>query len=243
VLHVLRRLASLVAATTVALTAFAIAAAPAGASAEESQFVSLTNSARSNNGLHSYAVASDLVSVARRHSQEMAAKHTIYHNSNLGSDVSGWQMVGENVGMGGSASSIHQAFMNSAPHRANILDHDFTQVGIGTAYDEKGVLYVTEVFRKPQGGSTYVAPKPAPKPAPTTTTTAPKTTYKPATTTTRTAPKPVAKPVVRKALPKADPRAQLAARLAAARTRAAKAAGNGAIDHVVTYVDVMSSLA
>jgi uncharacterized protein YkwD len=239
---VLRRLASLIAATTVAITAFAVVAPAAQASTEESQFVSLTNSARGSNGLHSYGVASDLVAVARRHSQEMAAKHTIYHNPNLASDVSGWQAVGENVGMGGSASSIHQAFMNSAPHRANILDRDFTQVGIGTAYDDKGVLYVTEVFRKPEG-STYTAP--APKPAPTTTTTRTRTSTRPVSTSVRrpatvrrtTAPKPVAKAVA-----KADPRAQLAARLAAARAKA-RATGVGALDHAVTYVDVMSALA
>lgn len=236
----LRRLASLVVASTVAITAFG--ATSAHASTEESQFVSLTNSARSQHGLHSYSVSSDLVAVARRHSQEMAAKHTIYHNPNLASDVSGWQAVGENVGMGGDAASIHQAFMNSAPHRANILDTDFTQVGIGTAYDDKGVLYVTEVFRKPEGGSTYVAPKPAPKPVSTTSPTRTTTRRTTAPTTRTTTVKPAAKPAA-KALVKADPRAQLARRLAEARARASKAVSHGAIDSAVTYLDVMTSLA
>lgn len=235
----LRRLASLVAATTIAVTAFAVAAPVANASAEESQFVSLTNSARSNKGLRSYTVASDLVTVARRHAQRMAASKSIYHNKNLGSEVSGWEAVGENVGMGGSASSIHQAFMNSTAHRANILDPDFTQVGIGTAFDADGVMYVTEVFRKPSG-STYVAPKPAPKPAPVVTSAprVPRPTYKPVTVT-----QPVAKPVVKPVAKPVDPRAALAARLAKARAVAAQAAAKGAIDHAVTYVNVMSSLA
>jgi hypothetical protein len=237
VLHVLRRLSSLLAATAVAVTAFAVAAPAAQASTEESQFVSLTNSARANRGLRSYTVASDLVAVARQHAQEMAAKHTIYHNPNLGSDVSGWQAVGENVGMGGSASAIHEAFMNSTAHRANILDTDFTQVGIGTARDEKGVLYVTEVFRKPYG-ATSTAPAPrtvAPQPRP-------RTTYRPVVRTT-TAAKPVAKPVVRKPAAKADPRAALAARLAKARALAAASGATGAVGHAVTSLGVMSSLA
>lgn len=237
----LRRLASVLVASTIVLTGFAAAAPAASASSTaESQFVSLANSARSNKGLRSYSVASDLVSVARRHAQRMASKGTIYHNSSLGSEVSGWQAVGENVGMGGSASSIHQAFMNSTAHRANILDSDFTQVGMGVAYDADGVMYVTQVFRKPTG-STYTAPAPAPKPR---ATTAPRTrtTYKPATTTTvakPAAPKPAAKPVVKRP----DPRAALNVRLARAHRVAATRAADSALEHAVVFVDVMGSLA
>jgi Cysteine-rich secretory protein family len=230
-----RRIASLVAATAVAVTAFA--ATSAQASTQESQFVSLTNSARSSAGLAGYSVASDLVSLARRHSQEMAAKHTIYHNPNLANDVSGWQMVGENVGMGGSVSSIHQAFMNSPAHKANILDHDFTQVGIGTAFDDKGVLYVTEVFRKPSGST---APAPAPA-----TTTAPKPAFHPvasSTTSYRPATKPATKPVARP-VAKPDPRAALLSRLENARRLAGHNAASGAVARAVTYSKVMASLA
>jgi hypothetical protein len=236
---VLRRVASFAVAVTVAVGALAAAAPAAHASSEESQFVSLTNSARGSRGMRSYAVSGDLVTVARRHAQRMAAKHDIYHNPNLGNEVSGWQAVGENVGMGGDASSIHQAFMNSAPHRANILDGDFTQVGIGTARDEKGVLYVTEVFRKPYGAA--AAPAPAPKPR---TVTKPRTAYRPVTRTTvrrvtaRPAAKPAARPVARKAV---DPRAAFNARLAKARVTAGKGSP-GALGHAVTYLQVMTTL-
>lgn len=235
----LRRLSSLIAATAVVAGAFAIAAPAAHASTEESQFVSLANHERTSRGLHGYTVASDLVALARKHSQEMAAKHSIYHNANLANDVSNWQAVGENVGMGGSASSIHQAFMNSAPHRANILDTDFTQVGMGTAYDDKGVLYVTQVFRKPMG-STSTAPAPKPTYAP-----KPKPTYHPvatAPTALRAASKPVAKPIVKAPAKKADPNAALRKRLAAARTVAASSSRPGALGQAVTYVSVMHTL-
>ncbi len=233
----LRRIASLVATTAVALGALTAAAPAAHAGTEESQFVSLTNSARANAGLSGYTVASDLVAVARKHSQEMAAKHTIYHNPNLANDVSGWQAVGENVGMGGSAPSIHQAFMNSAAHRANILDHDFTQVGIGTAYDSQGVLYVTEVFRKPAGST---APAPAPRPV---ATTAPKPAYQPVSTTTTAKPvaKPATRPVAKKASAKATAAALLAARLKAARA-VARHGATGAVGYAVTYLEVMNTL-
>jgi hypothetical protein len=241
---VFRRLASLVVATTVAVTGFAIAAPSASASSTaESQFTSLANSARSNKGLRSYSVASDLVAVARRHAQRMAASKSIYHNPNLGSDVSGWQAVGENVGMGGSASSIHQAFMNSAPHRANIVDTDFTQVGMGVAYDADGVMYVTQVFRKPAGSSsTYVAPAPKPRP---TATARPRPAYRPAATVVAKRPvaKPAARPVAKPVVKRPDPRAALANRLARARAVAASRAADTALEHAVVFVDVMGSLA
>ena len=235
----LRRLASLVASTAVALTALAAAAPAAHASTEESRFVTLTNAARANAGLHGYSVATDLVSIARRHSQEMAAKHTIYHNPNLANEVTNWYAVGENVGMGGTADSIHQAFMNSPAHKANILDHDYTQVGIGTARDSSGVLYVTEVFRKPEHVTTTTT-------APKTTTTTTRTRSTTPTTTTHTATfRPVSTAVAPKATtPKAvSPRVALDRRLAAARKIAAANNGAGALGRAVAYLNVMSSLA
>jgi peptidoglycan hydrolase-like protein with peptidoglycan-binding domain len=82
----------------------------------------------------------------------MASKNSLYHNPNLTSDVKNWRWVGENVGYGGDSRSLHQAFMNSAPHRANILDRDFTEVGIGVVV-RAGRVWVAEVFRKPARAS------------------------------------------------------------------------------------------
>ena len=52
--------------------------------------------------------------------------------------------VGENVGEGPTVTDIHNAFMNSPEHKANILDHDFTQVGVGVSVDKNGIIWVTE---------------------------------------------------------------------------------------------------
>src|SRR4051794_17156861 len=116
------------------------------------------NAARQASGLAPYAVASDLASVARNHSQQMASQQSLYHNPSLTTQVQNWQAVGENVGEGPSVSDIHTAFMNSPEHRANILDHDFTQVGVGVAVDKNGIIWVTEDFRQPMSsGSTTTA--------------------------------------------------------------------------------------
>jgi hypothetical protein len=195
-----RALCRLLVAFTLAVTAGATAAAVAPSSAFastydfEAQFVAKMNAAREASGLAPYAVASDLAAVARNHSQQMASQQSLYHNPGLTTQVQNWQAVGENVGEGPSVSDIHTAFMNSPEHRANILDHDFTQVGVGVAVDKNGIIWVTEDFRQPMSSgsttashttathttatqptytysapsssrlSTAVAPKPAPSP-------------------------------------------------------------------------------
>ena len=227
-----RAVSALVALVAVLVTLVAVSV-PAYAGPGEGEFVSRTNSARQANGRSSYAVRSDLVSVARRHAQRMAAKGTIYHNPNLASEVSGWRAVGENVGMGGNVKSIHDAFMNSTHHRANILDRDFTEVGIGTATDSDGVLYVAEVFRQPEG-TVRPAPAPAPKPAP-----QPVVTSRPRSPS---APRVTAPAPVRPKARPVDPVVALRARLAAATAAARRARPSGAVPRAVTYFDVMRTL-
>lgn len=112
--------------------------------------------------MRAYAVRGDLTAVARNHASRMAARRSYYHNPNLGSEVSGWQAVAENVGKGSDAGSLHRAFMASSGHRRNILSSTYTEVGVGTATDSGGTLYVVQIFRLPSGGSSYRAPAPAP---------------------------------------------------------------------------------
>jgi uncharacterized protein YkwD len=155
-----RALGRLVVTLALALTAGATGAAVAPSSAFastydlEAQFVAKLNAARQASGLAPYAVAYDLVSVARGHSASMASQQSLYHNPSLTSQVQNWQAVGENVGEGPTVTDIHNAFMASPEHRANILDHDFTQVGVGVSVDKNGIVWVTEDFRQPMTTST-----------------------------------------------------------------------------------------
>lgn len=141
-----------------------VVSTPATASTE-SEFVSRINSARASRGVRGYAVRSDLTAVARRQAVRMASQRRMYHNPSLGSEVGGWSAIGENVGRGQDVSSIHNAFMNSSSHRANILSTTFTEVGVGTARASDGELFVSQVFRKPNGASVYTPPPP-PRPQP-----------------------------------------------------------------------------
>ena len=231
--------------TTVASVAPTAAFADSTASME-SQFVAKMNAARQSAGLRPYAVASDLTSVARRHSADMAAKQSLYHNPNLTTEVQNWQAVGENVGEGPTVSDIHNAFMNSPEHRANILDHDFTQVGVGVSVDNHGIIWVTEDFRQPQSSST------ATHSTSTTTTTHHASTAtsapRPATTTARPAAATVAHPRAAAhphPVAAASPQATLLARLTAIRTASANASSPdpvaAAFDYVATVKDLTTA--
>jgi uncharacterized protein YkwD len=135
--------------TLAAFLAGAVNAAPASASVSaESTFVSKINSARSARGVQRLNVRSDLVSVARAQAARMASRNVLYHNPNLTRDVRNWRWVGENVGYGPSSATVHVAFMNSPAHKANIVDRDYTEVGVG-AVVRGGRVWVAEVFRKP----------------------------------------------------------------------------------------------
>ncbi|MGH2721010.1 MAG: CAP domain-containing protein, partial [Actinomycetota bacterium] len=130
--------------------------------AEEGCFTASANEARAAEGIAPMSTNQDLVELARRHSGEMAAAGTIFHNNNLGGDVPGkWTLVGENVGQGGNCGSVHTAFMNSPAHRKNIMEPRYNFVGMGVVI-ANGTVFVTEVFMERK----TAAPAPAPAPPP-----------------------------------------------------------------------------
>lgn len=162
-----------------ALATMALGVSAGADSATEGEFLAKINAERASRGLNTLSVDGGLVSHARKHTQDMINAGAIFHSTEAelkAAAGSGWSSIGENVGRGGSVSSLHTAFMNSSGHRANILgDYNYAGVGTGTS---NGVLYVTVVFMKK--GST--------------TTTAPPTTAAPTTVAPPTAAPPTAAP-------------------------------------------------
>lgn len=168
----------------------------------------MTNADRSAARLRALSTASDLQSLAQSRANDQARNGALAHTTNLGSKVSNWKKLGENVGRGPNLRDIETAFMASPSHRENILDPDFSQFGVGVTWDGKEYFYVAVIFRQPMSAS---APAPAttpttrattpttraaaaPKPTPTTRP-APTTTTAPPTTTTTLAPAPPPPPV------------------------------------------------
>jgi uncharacterized protein YkwD len=63
----------------------------------------------------------------------------------------GYGIAGENIARnnypsGQSVGVAMDGFMNSAGHRANIMEAQFTRVGIGVAMDGNGMIYYAVVF-------------------------------------------------------------------------------------------------
>ncbi len=149
-MSLLRRTATSLVAVATALAGLAVLSPAAQASTATSLY-SLTNSSRAASGLAPYAYSSELSAVAFARAKSMVAHNALTH-AGLASAVGNWSYLGENVGYGPSAAALEVAFMNSPDHRANILDHDFTQVGVG-AVTVGATVWVSVIFRKPMHAS------------------------------------------------------------------------------------------
>lgn len=112
----------------------------------EGSFDSMINADRSANGLPPLARDSSLNGEARAWSQTMASDGGLSH-SNLGRFMPPWSSVGENVGVGGSVSTIFGGLTNSSGHNANMLG-DFTHLGVGVWVDSAGAIWTTHIFTR-----------------------------------------------------------------------------------------------
>ena len=55
-----------------------------------------------------------------------------------------WCAVAENVGVGGSQTIVHNAFLGSGPHKANMIGN-YDRVGTGVAYG-RGQVWVVQIY-------------------------------------------------------------------------------------------------
>lgn len=120
---------------------------------EADRVFELANGERTSQGLSPLARNSLLDAAGLRHAQDMRANNFFDHTGSDGSDVSvratdagyTWTMIGENIGMGSvSPEDMMDGWMNSPGHRANILNPDFTELGV--AIDEQGPTLWVQVF-------------------------------------------------------------------------------------------------
>jgi hypothetical protein len=162
--------------TTVALLlplAPAHAQAPPDPATAEAEFVARINELRASKGLGQLRVDPELVRVARAWSEKMAAADQISHNPNLAKEVTAdWQKLGENVGVGMTVAKLHDAFVKSPAHYRNLVDPDFTHIGVAVVIGRDGALFTTHQFMKlrPRAAAAEAAATTA-APAPATTTT------------------------------------------------------------------------
>jgi len=129
-----------------------LALAAAGCMPTDSRsFLDRTNALRSANGVRTLAENDNLTRKAEEWAQHMAATGRLEH-STLSANLGGlqWRALGENVGYssptGDTLKTIHDMFVSSSGHRANLLKSGFTHMGVGVAQDGRGRIWVAEVF-------------------------------------------------------------------------------------------------
>ncbi len=101
--------------------------------------LNLVNQERTRAGLSPLEMDASLVKLARLKAQDMINKGYFGHNSpTYGSPFEmmktygvKYSYAGENLAGAPSVSSAHKNLMNSSGHRANILNSNYTKVGIG----------------------------------------------------------------------------------------------------------------
>lgn len=137
-------------------TAGRTTAAPT-ASAPVAEVLRLVNVERGKAGCRALTVDSRLAAAASSHSADMAANDYFSHTGRNGSSVSQrveaagyrWSGVGENIAKGQpTPAAVMTAWMNSSGHRANILNCNFRNIGIGLAYDGRSPVW-TQDFGTP----------------------------------------------------------------------------------------------
>jgi uncharacterized protein YkwD len=123
--------------------------------------VAATNDARARNGLPAFVVSAKLMEAARIQAEQMAAYRKADHvisgaqyptpQSRLDAVGYTYTAAAENVAWNQpDARSAVAAWMNSAAHRANILDPSLKQIGAAMARSSSGEPYWVQVFGTPR---------------------------------------------------------------------------------------------
>lgn len=124
----------------------------------EKEVIRLTNLERQKAGLSPLKYNWELSRVARYKSEDMSSKGYFSHTSpTYGSPFTmmtnfriRYTAAGENIAMGQpTAQAVVSGWMNSSGHRANILNTNFTEIGVGYAKNSSGRIYWTQMFIRP----------------------------------------------------------------------------------------------
>lgn len=124
-------------------------------SSYQKQVLDLVNVERTKRGLKALTLDTKLSNVATMKSQDMIDKNYFDHNSpTYGSPFDmmrkfgiSYRSAGENIAEGQrSPEEVMNAWMNSEGHRKNILNPNFTTLGVGVAKTSSGRLYWTQMF-------------------------------------------------------------------------------------------------
>lgn len=126
--------------------------------------VTLVNQERAEHGLAALTSRSDLGEVAYAWSVAMAETDELAHNPDHPSQICCWSAVSENVAVSDPhrmwhpgdpvdriMRELHQALLDSPGHRANLLDPQVDEIGVGIQVDRDGRVWITQNLRRHAG--------------------------------------------------------------------------------------------
>jgi uncharacterized protein YkwD len=139
---------------------FIARAIPANAQIVTQAIIDLTNFVRTENQLPPLSASAALMEAAQLHSQDMARLDQMQHDlpavplSSLTDRAAfvhySYQLLGENIAYNqADPASVVASWMQSPPHRENMLNPSFTDIGVGLSWNRRGEPFYTMMLGKP----------------------------------------------------------------------------------------------
>jgi uncharacterized protein YkwD len=122
---------------------------------EEQKVINLVNSERAKAGLPALKISPELQGVTDVRADEITMRFSHTRPNGESWDTAYWYDLqgtvftsgGENIASGyATPEAVMQGWMNSPGHKANILDPDFTHIGVGYVYQSPGGGYWVQFF-------------------------------------------------------------------------------------------------
>lgn len=120
----------------------------------EQEVIERTNTERAKQNLPPLKRQSNLSQAARWMAKDMAEKGYFDHTDRQGREISkrlpelgytNWRGMGENIALGQKdAAAVVSGWMSSPGHRANILNPDFKEIGVGVAFQGRRPYWVQD---------------------------------------------------------------------------------------------------
>ncbi len=121
---------------------------------DEQRMVNMVNQARSENNVQALQVDNELTRIARIKSEDMVENDYFSHHSpTYGSPFDmldhfevEYLHAGENIAANPSVEDAHSSLMDSTGHRRNILNENYTHIGIGIVSSPQYGNMITQLF-------------------------------------------------------------------------------------------------
>lgn len=118
-----------------------------------SELIDLLNESRAAHGIPPISMNSELNTLAQSHSDDMAKNDYFSHINKANQTPEDRRIalgiptpVSENIARDVSIRFGHFGLLRSAAHRSNILEKDWTRVGLGISQDAEGYIIIAEEF-------------------------------------------------------------------------------------------------